>query len=101
MSIALKFEGNTARIALSGNIDYSTQDKNLNEYSKALDAKNIQQIQVDLAEVTFLDSSGIRALLTLQVKANEKGISILLLNCRTPIREIFELGGFDRMFTMR
>ncbi len=101
MSITVEFSGITARIILSGDIDYSTQEKNLKEYNKALNAKNIKQIQVDLANVTFLDSSGIRALLSLQVKAGKKGISMLLLNCNNLIREIFEIGGFDKMFTMQ
>lgn len=101
MSITVTFAGTTARIILSGDIDYSTQEKNLKEYSKVLNVRNIKQVQVDLAKVTFLDSSGIRALLSLQAKAGKKGISMLLLNCNSSIREIFEIGGFDKMFTIQ
>ncbi|MCL4275325.1 MAG: STAS domain-containing protein [Anaerolineales bacterium] len=101
MSILTEFHENTARIRLSGAIDYSTQDAFQEENNKALGAAHITEILVDLDEVTFLDSSGIRALLTLQKNAVQTGKALVILNCRHPVREIFEIGGFDRMFTFR
>lgn len=101
MSIAVEFDGSIARITLSGDIDYSTQDEIRRENSRALAAGDIQEIHVNFADVSFLDSSGIRALLTLQKQANEEKKSVLLLNCNRRIREIFAISGFDRMFTIR
>jgi anti-sigma B factor antagonist len=101
VSITTHIHGSVASISLSGAVDYSTQDEFRAANTSALSATNVREIQVDLGEVTFLDSSAIRALLILQKQAEEQGISLVLLNCGRSIRDIFEVGGFDTMFMIR
>jgi anti-anti-sigma factor len=101
MTVAIKFHGTVASITLSGNIDYSTQEDLRNVNQQALSNAQIKEIHVNCADVTFLDSSGIRALLILQKEADAAGKSLVLLNCNDTTREVFEIGGFDRMFTFR
>ena len=101
MSVTIGFEGNAANIILSGNIDYSMQEEIRTANQKALSNEQVKEICVDFKEVTFLDSSVIRALLTLQKEATAKGKSLVLLNCTDNTREVFEIGGFDRMFNFR
>ena len=101
MSVTIGFEGNTANIILSGNIDYSLQGEIRTANQKALSNEQVKEICVDFREVMFLDSSVIRALLTLQKEADAKGKSLVLLNCKDNTREVFEIGGFDRMFNFR
>jgi anti-anti-sigma factor len=101
VSITTHIHGSVASISLSGAVDYSTQEEFRSANAKALSAGEVQEIQVDFGDVTFLDSSAIRALLILQKQAEEKGISLVLLNCGRSIRDIFEVGGFDKMFMIR
>ena len=101
MSITVEFHGPIARIILSGGIDYSTQEEIRTANSQALAAEQVKEIHVNFAEVTFLDSSAIRALLMLQRAAEGEGKSLVLLNCNVFIRETFEIGGFDKLFTIR
>lgn len=101
MTVAVEIQGNTANIVLSGNIDYSMQEEIRNANQQALSNEQVQEICVDFEQVTFLDSSMIRALLTLQKEADAAGKSLVLLNCTNNTREVFEIGGFDRMFTFR
>lgn len=101
MSITVNFHGPIAHITLSGGMDYSTQDEIREANSKALSAEHVREIHVNLADVTFMDSSCIRALVILQKQVDERGIALVLLNCHHPIRDIFEIGGFDTMFTIR
>jgi anti-anti-sigma factor len=101
MSITVKTHGPMATIILSGGIDYSTQEDFREANHKAITTKGIREIQVDLSEVTFMDSSAIRSMLVLQKQAEAKGIPVILLNCGPAVREIFAIGGFDRMFTIR
>lgn len=99
MPIAVEFTGSTARIALSGGIDYATQEEFRNATRQALSAEGVREIQVDFARADFLDSSGIRSLLVLNREANAAGRSLVLINCNDHLREIFDIGGFDKMFT--
>ena len=101
MSVVIGFQGNAANIVLSGNIDYSLQEEIRDANEQALSNKQVKEICVDFTDVTFLDSSVIRALLTLQKEADAAGKSLILLNCSDNTREVFEIGGFDRMFTFR
>ena len=101
MTVTIGFSGTTASIFLSGNIDYSLQEELSTANQKALSNKQVKEISVDFTDVTFLDSSVIRALLTLQTESDAAGKSLVLQNCNHNMREVFEIGGFDRMFTFR
>jgi anti-anti-sigma factor len=101
MSVAIGFQGSVANIILSGNVDYSMQDEIRSANEQALSNAQVKEICVDFADITFLDSSVIRALLTLQKEADAARKSLILLNCNDNTREVFEIGGFDRMFTFR
>ncbi len=101
MSITVNTRGSIAKIVLSGGIDYSTQEQFRQASDKAISAKRVREIHIDFTDVTFMDSSGIRTLLILQKQAEKKGMSLIVSNCSDSVREVFEIGGFDRMFTMR
>lgn len=99
MAIAVEIHGTAANIILSGGIDYAMQEEFKSANERALSAEDAMEIRVDFAEVTFLDSSGIRALLMLKKGTDAAGKPLTLLNCNDNLREIFEIGGFDRIFT--
>lgn len=101
MSITVNVHGPIAHINLSGGIDYSTQEEIREANHRAVSAEHVREIHVNFADVTFIDSSVIRALLILQRQADERGIIVVLLDCKEPVRDIFEIGGFDSMFTIR
>lgn len=101
MTVSLEFQDTIANIILSGNIDYSMQEDLRQVTKNALASEGVKEIHVNCADLTFLDSSVIRALLTLQKEAQASGKLLVLLNCSDNTREVFEIGGFDRMFTFR
>ena len=101
MTVTVEVHGTVASINLSGNVDYSSQEDIRKANRQALSNAQVREIQVNCAELTFLDSSVIRALLILKKEADEDGKSLVLLNCNENTREVFEIGGFDRMFTFR
>lgn len=101
MTITVKFSGTTANIVLSGGIDYANQEEFRNANKQVLSAAGIKEICVDFAGATFLDSSAIRALLILHKEAGAAGKSLVFMNCNDNLREIFEIGGFDKIFTFR
>lgn len=101
MTVHIEFHDSVVDIILSGNVDYSTQEEIRDASHQAVAARQVREIHVDFAQVTFLDSSVIRALIILQKEAEAAGKSLALLNCNDSMRELFEIGGFDRMFTFR
>lgn len=101
MTITVEFHGPIASIILLGGIDYSSQEEFRNAITKVLSEDQIREVHVDFTGATFLDSSAIRALLLLHKEASSKEVSLVLLNCSDNMLEIFEIGGFDRIFTFR
>jgi anti-anti-sigma factor len=100
MPAKVEISGEVARIVLSGASDFSTQTDLADVIKQALNSAHATEIRVDLADTTFIDSSVIRALIQLQEMATANGKSVSLWNCNERIREIFMIGGFDRLFVM-
>lgn len=100
MPATVEFTGDIARLALSGDFDFSSQEDLSNAINEILNANAIREIHVDLIDATFIDSSVIRALLKLREAALAGGKSLSLWNCNEYIREIFTIGGFDQLFVM-
>ena len=101
MTITVEFHGTIASIVLSGGIDYARQEEFKNANEQALSAEGVIEIHVNFAETTFLDSSGIRALLMLQKEADASGKSLILLHVNENMQDVFEIGGFDKVFTFQ
>ena len=101
MSATVEIRRNVARIILSGALDFSTQADLRRANEEALAADAVREIDIDLASVTFVDSSVIRAWLLLQQQAVKQGKELVLLNIGDSIRAIFDIGGFDKVFTIR
>lgn len=101
MPATVEIKGNVARISLSGKLDFSTQKDVYKAIDEVLASSLTREILVDLADVTFMDSSIIQALLSLQERANAAVKLVTLVNCSKTLREIFTIGGFDTVFTIR
>jgi anti-anti-sigma factor len=101
MPANVELTGSIARIILSGNLDFSTQEELVAAIDQALNSDAANEIQVDMTDVSFIDSSAIRALLQLQETARGKDKALSIWNCSEQIRETFAIGGFDRMFVLR
>jgi len=101
MPATVEITKNIASIILSGDFDFSTQESLGDAFEDALSADGIREIQVDLKDTTFIDSSVIRSLLKLRQSAMTDNKPLSLINCNEQIREIFVIGGFDQMFVLR
>ena len=100
MPATVEITGDIARLVLFGDFDFSMQEDLGSAIDEILNANAIRDIQVDLIDATFIDSSVIRALLRLRESALQGGKSLSLWNCNEYIREIFTIGGFDQLFVM-
>ena len=98
MPVTIEFNDTTAVIKLSGGIDYSMQEAFKDVNDQALANNDTANIIVDFTETSFLDSAGIRALITLKKGADELNKAMVIKNCSETVFKIFEIGGFEVMF---
>ena len=80
-------------LALSGELDLSTLDQLETAVDGGLDGA--ATVVLDLRELTFLDSSGLRAMLALQAGQREKGGRLVLVRGPRRVHRVLELTKAD------
>ncbi|MDH2412684.1 STAS domain-containing protein [Nocardioides sp. CER19] len=88
------------RLAVSGDLDISGVEEFLSHAGRLLDA-GTTAIEIDLAGVTFIDSSGLGALVRLQKSATAGGQQLRLANVPRPVTRILDLTGLTELFEER
>ena len=85
------------RAALSGEIDLSTVEDVESGLRSAIDGGS-GAIVLDLREVSFLDSSGLRLMLRLHKDLGEAGRRLVLVQGPRRVARVFELTGAEDQF---
>jgi anti-sigma B factor antagonist len=89
---AVSYSGEAAEVVVCGEVDLTTAREVEREVMAAL-ALPIKAIGVHLGRVTFLDSSGIGALLRAQRSACDRGVTFRLTSVPRGVRRVFEITG--------
>lgn len=92
-------DGNTTIVALSDRLT-STDRGAFEHLVDEVMGGRPTQVEVNLGELSYMDSAGLGFLLTLREKAEAGHASVLLVNPRGEVREILELARFDTLFHM-
>lgn len=84
-------EGSRVRLSVEGEIDFSNRDAFEAEMQRL--AAQVQEIDVDFAGVTFIDSSGVSALLGACSDAANAGVKVQLQNIGGDLLEVLDILG--------
>lgn len=90
--------GSQAIIKLAGRFDFNSHREFREVVDKALEGESVQEIQVDLGAVDYLDSSALGMLLMLRDKARGGGKGVSLANCRGAVKQVIEIANFGKLF---
>ena len=86
-----------AVVTARGEIDLATAPSLLREVRACLSLRVVGVI-VDFANVTFLDSAGVRTLLIAHHEAAERGVTFVLASLPPQARRVFEVTGLAESF---
>ncbi|HET7087163.1 MAG TPA: STAS domain-containing protein [Anaerolineae bacterium] len=92
-------EADIVRVAPQGRLDTFSVPPFEQVLTEHLDAGRARLI-VDLAGVTYVSSSGLRALLSARRRARLAGGDVVLCSMAPRVREIFEMVGFISLFNV-
>ena len=92
-------DGGKLRIDLVGRLDAKTSSEFENQLAEEMN--DVTELTLDMAEVDFVSSAGLRALLYIQNIAEEKGATMALQNVDDDIKEVFLVTGFLDILTIR
>ncbi|MFI7597981.1 STAS domain-containing protein [Actinoplanes sp. NPDC049681] len=86
-------------VALTGECDLEGRDQLIAVLGAAVDSAEL--VVVDLAGLTFIDSSGIHGLVTAHHAAQRSGRRVELVNASGAVAAVLELTGVDRLLGSR
>ena len=80
-------------VVLAGELDMPATFKLESELEHLLAPRDVRRLVLDLADLTFIDSAGLGALLAIRDRAQGLGIEFLLINPSEPVQRILDLSG--------
>ncbi len=95
LGIHLSTQDGSAVLAVAGEVDAATVDQ---FRTALLDAQHSPRVVVDLSGVTFMDSTGINALVGAYHRMPQNG-ELRVVGLRSNVQRVFEITGLDVVFT--
>jgi anti-anti-sigma factor len=91
-NVAVDDDSSTIQIAPRGELDMATVP-GFEEIIQACEQEPAPTIVIDLRDVSFMDSTGLRALLRARDRSLENGHRLLVVEASDPVRKVFEITG--------
>ena len=85
-------------VSADGEVDLETAPRLTDWLAKALAGG--QKVVLDLGQVSFMDSSGLTALLVAHNEAEKTGTPLVLRSLTRQARDLFAMTGLDQVFTI-
>ena len=98
MEINEASQDGTIVLSISGEIDGTNVDEFENRVSDAADRTS--SLVLDLGNLEYVSSAGLRVFLTLQKKVKQRGDSLIIKNVNEEVRDIFSVTGFVKLLNI-
>lgn len=92
LDVATEIQDRAATLTPRGELDLANADR-LVEAVAEMEERSPARITIDLGELRFIDSTGLRAILQADARARERGYELLLLPGVDTVQRVFELTG--------
>ena len=90
----------SARMKLAGEVDFNNAVAVREVGMEAMSRPGCHRLTIDMSEVTFLDSEAVATLVALRNTATKKGMTLVVVDLSSPVRQLFEVTGLDEVFTI-
>lgn len=90
---------NVTIVSLKGRMDASSSSMAETVLSRLIESGN-REIVVDMSELDYISSAGLRVLLASLKRLREDDGRLLLAGMKPEVQHIFEIAGFQRIFTI-
>jgi anti-sigma B factor antagonist len=90
-SHTIRRDGSTSTVLLSGEIDMSVHEAILSVLLDQLNDPTSRKVRADLAGVSFIDSSGLHALVKARQAADRLGRAFTVSGAKGPVLEVLDL----------
>jgi anti-sigma B factor antagonist len=97
LSLETREEGEQVRIAVGGELDLSSA-LTFDEEIRRAEERNPETLVLDLSCLKFLDSTGLRLIMSAQARAAKRGHRFMIVEGTEAVQRIFRLAGVTRRF---
>ena len=97
LNVAKDLNGSTLTVSLEGRLDTTTAPQFEEELKSSIDG--ITDLNLDLKDLAYISSAGLRVLLSAQKIMNKQG-NMVVKNVSDEVNEIFEVTGFADILTI-
>jgi len=91
--ITVSADGATTAVRIAGEIDVATSP----QIDEVLGQCDFATVCIDLAGVTFMDSSGIAVLARAHERAGRGGVELTIANATPNVRKLFAITGLEEL----
>ena len=95
LSLETREEGEQVRIAVAGELDLSSALP-FDEEIRRAEERQPKTLVIDLSGLRFLDSTGLRLIMSAQARARKRGIRLAVVEGGDAVKRIFRLAGVNR-----
>ena len=87
-------------LAVSGELDMAAADELLHTATAALADHARHNLILDLSEVTFIDSTGLGALVAIRNTTQDRAVTLHLRDATPPVRRLMTITNLDTAFNL-
>lgn len=100
MYLNFKNIGQKLVVYMTGELDHHSAEEVRIKIDDRLERENINYLIMDFSGVTFMDSSGIGAVIGRYKKISAKGGKVSVTRVNEPIKRVFELSGLFKIISL-
>ena len=97
--VTIEQRGGAVHLILTGELDISTAQR-LEDDLRRIEAEKPQLIVLDLQELTFMDSTGLRLLITADTRAREGQRKLVIVQGNEMVQRVMRLTRLDERLTI-
>ncbi len=101
LSIATESKSAVTSVAVSGEVDVSNAHVLREAIDKALGGDAVQALEVNMAQVPYIDSTGIGVLVGSAHKAHDAGVAFSVVDAQSNVVRILGMLGVDEVIDVR
>ncbi|PAS96252.1 MAG: anti-anti-sigma factor [Candidatus Dactylopiibacterium carminicum] len=100
MDAQVSINDSQAVLRLGGRFDFKAHREFRDAVESLLGQAGSRNLQVDLAEVTYLDSSALGMLLMLRDKAKATNKDVALVGVKGSVKQVLDIANFSKLFSI-
>ncbi len=101
MQINVNTAGNTTTIHLNGRFNFDSHREFRGAYDPYLSNAAVANLEVDLSQVEYLDSSALGMLLMLRERAQAANKKLMLCRPSASVAQILDIANFSKLFEIK